>query len=136
MGKIILIIDDEPDVVSYLSAILHSKGYEPFSASNADNGFELLKEIKPDLVCLDIMMPRESGISLYKKMHKDDECKDIPVLFISGVVQNGEFDFEELIRDEKIPYPKEFLEKPIDIDQFLDIVNQLTGHTTGTKKTG
>ena len=62
-SKKILIIDDEPDVNTYLGAVLQSNGYETFSISDVENAMDKVKEIHPKLICLDIMMPKETGIS-------------------------------------------------------------------------
>ena len=90
--KKILIVDDEQDVLRYLTAVLKNNDYMTYSADNARSGFHLLAEVRPDLVCLDIMMPRESGISLYAKMKRNKRFKNIPVLIRSGVVQEEEYD--------------------------------------------
>ena len=124
MDKKVLIIDDESDVVKYLTEILKDKGYTAYSADNVDLGMEILEKIKPDLICLDIMMPKESGISMYVKIRKDERFKHIPVLIISGVVQENEFDFRLYVPDKSIPSPDYFFEKPISVAKFMKIVNK------------
>lgn len=125
MAKNVLIVDDEADVAMYLSVILESNGYYPHIASSVDQGFEMLNRIRPDLVCLDIMMPEESGISLYIQLKQDPDFKDTPVLIISGVAQEEEFDFRSFVPDDSIPPPDCYLEKPIDVEEYLKIVEQL-----------
>jgi DNA-binding response OmpR family regulator len=65
--KKVLIVDDEPDVVTYLTLLLENDGYTVYSASSAEEGFDLVEIVEPDLVCLDIMMPKQLGLSLYEK---------------------------------------------------------------------
>lgn len=125
-SKKILIIDDEPDVVDYLTAILHVNGFETFSDSNVKHGIGLVDEIKPDLICLDIMMPQETGLSFYKKLRQNEEYKKMPVIIISGAIESGKFDFRSYIEDESISAPNLYLEKPIDIDEFIKNINRLT----------
>jgi len=123
-GKI-LIVDDEPDVTAYLTAVLANAGYTAYRAATADEGFELLEVIQPDAVCLDIMMPGKLGLTLYAKLRKDERFKDIPVILISGVASEEEFEFKKLLPDESLPPPQEYLEKPINRAQFLTIIGQL-----------
>ena len=124
MERKVLIIDDEPDVVKYLTEILKDNDYTTYSADVVELGMEILEKIKPDLVCLDIMMPKESGISMYVKIRKDERFKHIPVLIISGVVQENEFDFRSYVPDKSIPPPDYFFEKPISIARFMKIVDK------------
>jgi len=125
MAKNILIVDDEFDVATYLAAILESNGYSPHTASSVDQGLEMVRKVEPELICLDIMMPGESGISLYLKLKQDPSFVKIPILIISGVEQVGEFDFRSYVSDETVPPPERFLEKPIKVEEFLNVIEQL-----------
>jgi len=126
--KKILIVDDEQDVIQYLTAVLKNNDYMTYSADNASTGLDLLSEISPDLVCLDIMMPKESGISLYAKMKKNKRFSEIPVLIISGVVQEEEYDFQKFVPENSIPPPEQYIEKPIERKLFLNAVDRLIGN--------
>ncbi len=133
-GKKILIVDDEPDVVMYLTMVLQNGGYVPYSASDVDRGYELIAQNEPDLICLDIMMPKQLGISLYLKLKQDDRYKHIPVVIISGVAQEQEFDFRSYVPDKSIPPPQYYLEKPIAIARFLEVVKKFTGSGESSEK--
>jgi len=126
MNKKVLIVDDEPDVATYLATILKTNGYEPIVANDAKTGLKTASDVRPALVCLDIMMPQESGISMYTRLKQEKTTRDIPVIIISGVSQNEEFDFRSYIPDKSIPPPENFMEKPIDVETFLEVVNDLT----------
>jgi len=126
MSKHILIIDDEPDIAVYLSAILRANGYTPVTADNAQSGLAAAQENRPDLICLDIMMPRESGISLYKRLKNETNLKNVPVMIISGVETEGKFDFRSYVPDDSIPPPEFFMEKPIDVDTYIKAIKKLT----------
>jgi len=134
MSAKILIIDDEPDIVTYLVAVLKSNGYTPSSTTNPNLGLEMAAEIKPDLICLDIMMPEKSGISIYTRLKKDRLLGRIPVLIISGVSRAGEFDFRSFVSDKSIPPPEGYLEKPIIIDQYLRLIRELTSSNQPIKR--
>jgi len=95
-SKKILIIDDEPDVVTYLSAVLEANGYESFATGNIKTAMEQVKDIHPDLICLDIVMPQETGISFYTRLRQDKELKTIPVIIISGIVELSKSDMEAI----------------------------------------
>jgi CheY-like chemotaxis protein len=124
--KKILIIDDEPDVNMYLEVVLESSGYETYSINDVSNAMERVKEIKPKLICLDIMMPRETGISFYSRLRKDEKYCKTPVIIISGVVESEKFNIHSFISDKSVSPPEYYMEKPINVEKFLNAVKQLT----------
>jgi len=128
MGARILIVDDEPDVATYLAAVLRANGFEPETADSVEAGLRLVRTVHPEVVCLDIMMPEELGISLYTRMRQDATLRDIPVVIITGAAPNGQFDFRAYVSDESIPEPDEFLEKPVAVDEFIAIIKRLVKH--------
>ena len=134
MDKTVLVVDDEPDVVTYLTTILKYNGFTPLSADSAHSGLETVKKTKPDLILLDIMMPKESGISMYTQLKEDKRFRDIPVVVISGVAQAKEFNFRDYVSDKSVPSPDEYLEKPIQVEQFLKVVKRLTGNPSSLPK--
>ena len=126
-AKKILIVDDEPDVVAYLTAVLESNGYKSYSAADIKTAMQMIKKLHPDLICLDIVMPKETGISLYIKLHQEKEFSDIPVMIISGIVDSDKFNFRSYVKDETVPEPECYMEKPIDIKNFIWNIERLTG---------
>jgi CheY-like chemotaxis protein len=125
--KKILVIDDEPDVVAYLTAVLEANGYRPYSAADIKTAAQILKKIRPDLICLDIVMPKETGISFYIRLQQEEELKGIPVMIISGIVESDKFNFRTYVKDESVPSPACYMEKPIDIKNFIRNIERLTG---------
>jgi len=125
--KKILIIDDEPDVVTYLSAVLEANGYKSYATGNIKTAMEQVKEIRPDLICLDIVMPQETGISFYTRLRQDKRFKTIPVIIISGIVELEKFDFRTYTKDDSIPDPECYMEKPIDVEKYIKKVKHLAG---------
>lgn len=81
----ILIIDDDPYIVKYIEDILRDNGFVTCSASDGMEGLEVLKREKPDLVTLDLEMPNEWGPRFYRKMVKEAEFKNVPVIVVSGL---------------------------------------------------
>ena len=87
---------------------------------------QLTKEIHPDLICLDIVMPNETGISFYIKLQQDKKMKNIPVILISGIIESEKFNFRSYVKDTTIPAPECYMEKPLDINNFISNVEKLT----------
>jgi DNA-binding response OmpR family regulator len=129
MAYKILIVEDENDIATFLSTVLRVNGFEPAVAGDAESGLHIARELRPDLICLDIMMPKESGISMYTRLRQDDDLKDIPVIIISGAGQDGTFDFRYYVTDENIPEPDYYLEKPVSADHYMSIVNEILSKT-------
>ncbi|MFH2009501.1 MAG: response regulator [bacterium] len=84
MGNKILVVDDEPDIVEYLSDILQERGYTVRSADNGITAFEQVQAERPDLILLDVEMPQETGTGFYRKLTRRSELRDIPVIIVSG----------------------------------------------------
>jgi CheY-like chemotaxis protein len=123
--KKILIIDDEPDVIMFLTAILEEHNYNVLAVSDIKKAMHSVQENNPDLICLDIMMPKETGISFYSKLRQENSNSDIPVIIISGAIESGKFNFHSLVDDNSIPDPDGFLEKPIKVNEFINLVDTL-----------
>ncbi len=83
-SKLILIVDDEPEVHTVLGKMLVREGYAIQSAFNADEAFEKVKTARPDLIILDIMMPKISGIEVCNRLKGDPATKDILILIVSA----------------------------------------------------
>lgn len=83
-SNLILIVDDEPEVHTVLGKMLVREGYAISSAFNAEEAFEKVKNARPDLIILDIMMPRISGIEVCNSLKGDPKTKDIPILIVSA----------------------------------------------------
>jgi CheY-like chemotaxis protein len=136
MGKKrIMVIDDEPDVVTFLTTLLEENGYETCSAQDGTEGLDKLQKERPDLICLDLLMPEKTGIKLYREIRKDPEFKDIPVIMITGFAA-PEFpliDFKRFISQRSIPPPEGYMEKPIDRSALLKAIQEtLEGRNSST----
>jgi CheY-like chemotaxis protein len=131
-GKKILIVDDEPDIVTYLSLLLENSGYTVVSACDGQRGLEMAKAEAPDLVCLDIMMPKKTGVALYQEIKTDPKLKRLPCVIISAYESAYSFKgqaFRRMVQDKSIPEPLRFFEKPIDAESFLGFINGFLGST-------
>ena len=124
MGKKILVVDDEPDVVTYLATVLRDHGYETLEASNGEEALQVVLRDKPDLVTLDITMPEMSGVRAYRVMKEDPALKRIPVIIVTGISH----DFKQFISTRpQVPPPEGYLEKPVKPEDLLAEVKRLLG---------
>ncbi len=120
--KSILIVDDEPDVCAYLKAFFEDNGFTVFTATNGKEGFEIARRQKPDLITLDISMPEESGVRMYRDLQAAQDTDAIPVVIITGISH----DFKRFIETRKqVRPPDGYFEKPIDREALLAKVNEL-----------
>jgi CheY-like chemotaxis protein len=125
MVKRILVVDDEPDVRTYLQTALEDAG---FLVETAADGLEALENIRrepPDLISLDLVMPRHSGSRLYHELQKDKKLSKIPVLIVTGHARDemGKADFEEMT----MSGPGVYLEKPVRPASYVSAVRRLLG---------
>ncbi len=118
----ILVIDDEPDVVSYLETLLRDNGYEVRGTTESSEAMELARQFRPDLICLDISMPEPTGVRLYRDLRQDAQLGGVPVLMITGVIQQ----FKDFIHHRKhVPPPDGYIAKPFEPAELLATVTKL-----------
>jgi len=76
MAKKVLVVDDDASTVKFLTTALEENGYESLKAYNGREGFDLIQNENPDLVLLDVMMPKRTGFTLIKQLRRDEKYKD------------------------------------------------------------
>ncbi len=122
--KKILIVDDEPDVIAYLTSLFEDNGFAAITAVDGKEGFAKVKSEKPDLITLDISMPEESGVKMYRDLQNDKDLSKIPVVVVTGLSP----DFKRFIeRRKQVNPPAAYFEKPIDKKELLSKVKELLG---------
>ena len=127
MTKKILVVDDEKDVVDYLTTVLKYGGYEVISASNVDEAIEKVKAESPDLITLDIIMPGKTGIKGFEKLRRTSGIpNDIPVIVVTGYQQteHHQMNPEFLMEVKTVPPPAAFFEKPFEEKEFLAAIEK------------
>ncbi len=129
MPKKILIIDDEPDVLTFIGTLLRKNGYDVCEACDGVEGLKKVIDEQPDLVCLDLLMPEKTGIKMYHEMRKDEKLKQVPVIMVTGFMtpKVGRMDFKKFIHERSIPAPQGYIEKPIDKEKFLAAIKEAVG---------
>ncbi|MCH7505436.1 response regulator [PVC group bacterium] len=118
-GKRILIIDDEPNIVKLITARLKLNRYQTIQAFDGEEGLRKAKEEKPDLIILDVMMPKMSGYDFVKNIKSDDELKHIPIVILTA--KGG---VEDLFKTEGVD---SFMAKPYIPDELLGTIRGLIG---------
>ena len=121
-AKTILVVDDDPDAVTYLTTVLEDNGFATVSAKDGTEALERIGEKLPDLVALDISMPEKSGVAVYRKLKEDEQLQKIPVIIITGVSE----DFKKFISTRRqVPPPEGYISKPVGTEQLLNMVQDL-----------
>lgn len=123
MAKKILIIDDEKDMRLYLGTLFRKAGYVTEDAPNGEEGLALAEICVPDLITLDVLMPKGSGVRAYRGLRTSPKTKGIPIVVLTGLTRLDDF-FGDL---GELPRPNALVEKPIDRDTFLETVKGLLG---------
>jgi CheY-like chemotaxis protein len=131
-GKI-LIVDDDPDFIKTTKMILMTEGYEIVTASDSKEGLKILREAKPDLVMLDIMMESLfEGFSFLGTLRTSPDFEDLkstPILMVSSVRTDtgSRFSFNDAEDMGSIPEPDEYMDKPLKPKELLEKVAGLVG---------
>jgi len=126
--KKILVVEDELDMRTYLSTLLETNDYEPIVTKDGEEGMQRVREKKPHLVILDILLPKESGVKMYRELKADDNLKQIPVLIVSAISKKTFIHSKKVLDEFKgksVPEPEAYIEKPPDSDELLETIGKL-----------
>jgi CheY-like chemotaxis protein len=130
MSKKVLIVDDDPDVRLFNSTVVEESGYTPVEAANGEEGLNIIKSDPPHLVLLDVLMPKQSGIRLYRELKTDKALMGIPVIILSGVAERTFLRSQKALTefgDKPVPEPELYLEKPVDADDLSREIKKFLG---------
>ena len=122
MAKLVLVVDDDPDVWEILSLRLKSYGYDMISAKDGAQGIQKARELLPDLVLLDFVLPDGLGIEVLKKLKADskDAVSKIPIIMLTGK--------EEHERDCLDSGAAGYITKPFDLFQLRETLTKFLSH--------
>ena len=118
-GKRILICDDDPAILRVLEVNLEVEGYEPILAHHGEEAVAQALEHHPDLIILDIMMPRLDGYQTCARIKEEESTKDIPVIFLSAKAQQSDIDKGKSFG------VVEYITKPFDPNDLLDTIERV-----------
>jgi twitching motility two-component system response regulator PilH len=130
MGATVLAVDDEAQTRDFVSTVLEENGYTPILAENGEEALEIVRQNKPDLVILDIMMPKQSGIKMYRELKSDESLRDIPVIIYSGIPRRTFLRAQAALTEtsgESVPDPDAYLEKPVTPGRLEATIKKVLG---------
>lgn len=117
-NKKILVVDDEQDIVETLKFMLEAQGYDCYCAYDGETGLNMAKEIIPDLMILDVMMPKINGYKISRLLKYDNKYKDIPIIMVTARSQED----DKLIGQET--GVNEYITKPFELDDVIAKVKE------------
>jgi len=135
--KRILVVDDDPDILASVSALLEGAGFRTETALNGDLGLQSARKNVPDLVILDLFMPKKSGMKFFNEAKTDERLKDVPIVILSGASSITGVDMKHYmtrnpLRKRKIKVfgseveiePQAFIEKPFEPSELIETVKK------------
>lgn len=120
-GKKILVVDDEPNVIRTLMFVLKKEGYDVFSAEDGEEAISMVRESKPDLMFLDVMMPKKNGYEVCQELKGDSGLNDIHIVILSAKGQEADKEKALTLGAD------EFMTKPFSPVGVVDRVKALLG---------
>lgn len=130
MSKKVLVVDDDPDVRLFSVTVLEENGYTPLEAEDGEAGLKKIKAEKPDLVILDVLMPRQSGVRLYRELKTAKALKDVKIIILSGIAKKTFLRSQKALTEfggAEIPEPEIYLEKPVEPDELAGVIKKVLG---------
>ena len=121
--QLILVVDDDPDLVESISMKLESGNFRVNKAYDGIEAWDKIKDERPDLIVLDVMMPRKNGYELCKELKNDEKYKDITVVLLTAV-GDAVTTTTYTHMDGKTTPADDFIPKPIDLDKLMEIVKE------------
>jgi two-component system alkaline phosphatase synthesis response regulator PhoP len=124
-----LVVDDEPDVRQYLTAILEDAGFRVITAEDGQDALDLIKRDRPDFISLDLMMPKKTGHKLLYELKRDKELEKIPVLIVTAHAKDelGKSDLNDLLENRILSGPGVYLEKPVKPATYVRSIQRALG---------
>jgi CheY-like chemotaxis protein len=125
----ILVVDDEPDFAACLKMVFEGAGVAVTTAHDGEAALPCVQETPPDLVTLDIQMPRKTGVLFYRQMKSDLKLRSIPVIVITGLRRMNDYagPFVERFFQSNhldVPAPDAYLDKPVDNRRLVAVVSE------------
>jgi len=134
----ILIIEDELDMRIFLCNLLGTCGYTPIDAADRKEGLQKAREEKPALIILDVMMPKEGGIQMYRDLKQDRDLREVPIIMLSTIDRKTFLKYQRFHRTHKgwdVPDPGAYIEKPLEAQELINTVRRLTKNAECTENT-
>jgi two-component system phosphate regulon response regulator PhoB len=127
MKKKILVVDDEMDIRIFISTLLETNGYKSLVAKDGEEGLQMVKDHNPHLIILDVMMPKESGLKMFRELRSDQTTKQIPIIMVSAVSRKTFLhSIKELERYHGVSLaePQTYIEKPPEAEELINEISK------------
>jgi two-component system OmpR family response regulator len=122
----VLVVEDDPDIVDYLSSFLEDEGFEVASAARCSTARELMDDFQPEVILIDALLPGKSGLDLLVCLRCDPKWSDLPMVVVTGNDQLLEDDCKSYLgAHEGVRGPDEVLGKPVDRSTLLAVLRKL-----------
>jgi len=121
--QLILVVDDDPDLVESVSMKLESEDFRVAKAYDGIEAMDRIKEERPALVILDVMMPRKNGYELCDELKASDQYKDIAIVLLTAVA-DAVTSTSYTHMDGKTTLADDFIPKPIELDKLMEMVKE------------
>jgi len=121
--QLILVVDDDPDLVDSVSMKLEANNYRTARAYDGVDAWDKIRQEKPDMVLLDVMMPRKDGYELCGELKKDPQFKDICVVLLTAVADNVQTT-NYTHQSGKTTPADDYIAKPINLDRLMELVRE------------
>lgn len=121
-------VEDDLHMRIFISTVLETSGYNATATKDGKEGIQKASEAPPDLIILDVMMPEEGGISMYRQLKTDNKLKNIPVVMLSGVESETFAHSLKMMNiglEDPLPEPEAYVEKPPKAEELLKIIERL-----------
>ncbi len=130
MPKKVLVVDDDPDVILINKTVIEENGYTALVAQDGEQGLQIIKKEAPDLVLLDVLMPKQSGLRLYSQLKTNKSLEKIPVVILSGIAKRTFLRSQKALVEfggTEVPEPEIYLEKPVESDELAKVIKDILG---------
>ncbi|MEX1071496.1 MAG: response regulator, partial [Anaerolineales bacterium] len=126
--RVVVCVEDEPEMIDLIQLILNRKGFEVIGANGGIKGLETIRKIKPDLVLLDLMMPEMDGWQVYQQLKADESTQNIPVIVVTAKAQNI-----DKVLGLHIAKVDDYISKPFSLQELVDRVDKVLKHREAGK---
>ncbi len=128
-GKTVLVIDDEPDIRLFLKTVLEDAGFGVAVAANGKDALDRMTEKKPDVISLDLVMPRMSGLKFYRYIQKNKDRAGIPVVVVTAHAKDefGQEDLDRIMAARSDDGTVVVVEKPIQPIPYINTIRSVLG---------
>jgi len=128
--KKVLVVDDDVDIRKVVSKLVEKSGYEAIEAKNGVEGMGKVREHKPDLIILDMLMPKESGVRMYHELKTEESLRDIPVIVLSAIPKKSFLKSQKVLDEfagQSVPEPEAYIEKPEEPEELIALMKKILG---------